>query len=147
MFETVAKYKAPYVLTHLQGIPTAMQQNPTYTNVVEEVLLYFSKKIKAAQHAGIDDVIVDPGFGFGKTLAHNYSLLQHLDLFHTLGCPIMVGVSRKSMIYKLLDTTPQEALNGSTVLHTVALQKGAQLLRVHDVKMAKECVLLLQALQ
>lgn len=147
MFETVAKYKAPYVLTHLQGIPTAMQQNPTYTNVVEEVLLYFSKKIKAAQHAGIDDVIVDPGFGFGKTLVHNYSLLQHLDLFHTLGCPIMVGVSRKSMIYKLLDTTPQEALNGSTVLHTVALQKGAQLLRVHDVKMAKECVLLLQALQ
>jgi len=147
MFETVGKYKVPYVLTHIQGTPADMQSNPSYNHATEEVQFYFSKKINDASEAGIDDIIIDPGFGFGKTLENNYELLQNLAIFHTHSCPVMVGVSRKSMIYKLLGNTPLEALNGSTVLHTVALLKGAHFLRVHDVKMAKECVLLLQALQ
>ena len=134
-------------MTHLQGTPQNMQQQPQYENVVTEVLQFFSEKVQTAYAAGIDDVIVDPGFGFGKTIEHNYSLLKALDRFHSLSCPVMVGLSRKSMIYKLLDISAEEALNSTTVLHALALQKGAHLLRVHDVKYAKECVQLWQALQ
>jgi len=147
MMKTVAKHQAPYVLMHLQGKPKDMQNNPTYENVVQDVLHYFSKKIEAAHQCGINDILIDPGFGFGKTVDHNYQLLKHLDLFKSLQCPIMVGLSRKSMIYKTLGLSPHQALNGSTVLHTVALLKGAQIVRVHDVKEAKECTDLLQALR
>ena len=147
MLSTVGKLKVPYIMAHLQGTPQNMQQQPQYENVVTEVLHFFSEKVQTAYAAGIDDVIVDPGFGFGKTIEHNYSLLKALDRFHSLSCPVMVGLSRKSMIYKLLDISAEEALNGTTVLHAFALQKGAHLLRVHDVKYAKECVQLWQALQ
>ena len=110
-------------------------------------MYYFSEKVQQAYHYGINDVIIDPGFGFGKTLEHNYTLMNHLELFHSLELPILVGISRKSMIYKKLDITPDEALNGTSVLNTIALSKGANILRVHDVKRAKECADLLQALQ
>ena len=124
-----------------------MQKKTQYKNVVQEVLYYFSEKVQQAYHYGINDVIIDPGFGFGKTLEHNYTLMNHLELFHSLELPILVGISRKSMIYKKLDITPDEALNGTSVLNTIALSKGANILRVHDVKQAKECADLLQALQ
>ena len=124
-----------------------MQKNPKYDNVVQEVLYYFSEKIQQAYRNGINDVIIDPGFGFGKTLEHNYELMNHLDLFQSLGLPLLVGISRKSMIYKKLGVTADKALNGTTVLNTIALSKGANILRVHDVKQAKECIELLQALR
>jgi len=147
MMETVGKYHAPYVLMHILGTPKTMQKKPQYKNVVQEVLYYFSEKVQQAYHNGINDVIIDPGFGFGKTLEHNYTLMNHLELFHSLELPILLGISRKSMIYKKLDITPDEALNGTSVLNTIALSKGANILRVHDVKQAKECADLLQALQ
>ncbi|MFB0926151.1 MAG: dihydropteroate synthase, partial [Vicingaceae bacterium] len=138
--------KVPYVLMHMQGNPETMQDNPTYNNVVEEVKNYFEEKINQLNQLGINDIILDPGFGFGKTVEHNYKLLNNLDAFKTFGLPIMAGVSRKSMINKVLDTTPEEALNGTTVLNTIALTKGANILRVHDVKEANECIKLIEKL-
>lgn len=137
MFDTVARLKVPYILMHMQGTPQTMQTAPQYTDLMSEMLVYFARRIDQLHERGVCDIIVDPGFGFGKTLAHNYALMNHLDAFHTLECPLLVGISRKSMIYKLLGGTPESALNGTTVLNTLALSQGAHILRVHDVK---ECV-------
>lgn len=147
MMKTVGDFKAPYVLMHIAGTPENMQINPQYKNVTQEVLYYFSEKIQLAYSNGINDLIIDPGFGFGKTIEHNYTLLKNLDLFQTLQLPILAGISRKSMIHKKLGTSPEDALNGTTALNAIALSKGANILRVHDVKEAKECCDLLQALQ
>ncbi len=147
MFTTVGQYKATYVMMHMQGQPKTMQNNPQYKNVVADILTFFSERKHQAEQAGITDLIIDPGFGFGKTMAHNYEILANLTVFHTLNLPILVGVSRKSMIYKALSIEPKDALNGSTVLHTKALLEGAQLLRVHDVKEAKECIDLVALMQ
>lgn len=140
MIAVAAATKAPYIAMHMQGTPSTMQQQPHYEDVTREVLDYFIQKRAACLQAGIKDLIIDPGFGFGKTLAHNYTLLKNMDAFHILDCPILIGISRKSMIYKLLGNTPAEALNGTTVLNTLSLQAGAQILRVHDVKAAMEAV-------
>ncbi len=140
MFATVAAFNAPYIMMHIQGTPQTMQQNPHYENVVQEVLQYFIQKIEAVQQAGIKDIIIDPGFGFGKTLAHNYTLLKYLNDFSILKKPILAGMSRKSMICKLLNVKPTEALNGTIALNTIALLNGAAILRVHDVKEAKEVI-------
>lgn len=144
MLTTAGRLQVPYIAMHMRGTPATMQKDPQYDNVVREVLDYFIQKTAQCRAAGINDVILDPGFGFGKTIAHNYTLLRGLNLFHILECPLLVGVSRKSMIYRLLNTTPEAALNGTTVIHTLALQQGAHLLRVHDVKEAAETVKLLQ---
>ena len=138
MFRTVARMGVPYILMHMQGTPQDMQQAPQYDNVRREVLLYLAERIDRLHQMGVCDVVADPGFGFGKTLQHNYDLMEHLDDFAELDCPLLVGVSRKSMVYKLLGGTPLTALNGTTVLHTVALLKGADILRVHDVAKAVE---------
>ncbi len=140
MLAVTAALQAPYIAMHMQGTPATMQKNPQYADVTQEVLDYFIQKLHQCREAGIKDVILDPGFGFGKTLAHNHILLQQLDLLQVAGAPILAGVSRKSMIYKLLGGTPAEALNGTTVLHTMALLNGAAILRAHDVKEAVECV-------
>lgn len=140
MLQTVAQLQVPYVMMHMKGTPQTMQSLATYDNVVKEVMFYFSERINAARKLGINDVIVDPGFGFAKTLEHNYEIMQNLDFFSILELPVLVGISRKSMIYKLLENEPKDALNGTTVLNTIALQKGAQILRVHDVKEAQECI-------
>ncbi len=140
MFETIARLQVPYILMHMQGTPQTMQQQPTYRDLMREIVRYFSSKIEALKSMGVHDMIIDPGFGFGKSLEHNYELLGHLDEFKIFEQPLLAGVSRKSMIYKYLDSDPEQALNGTTVLHTIALQKGAQILRVHDVKEAKETV-------
>lgn len=146
MLTTVASLHVPYVCMHMQGTPQNMQQNPTYNNVTQEVLEFFIERIETCRLAGINDVIVDPGFGFGKTIAHNFQLLNELSVFKILQNPILLGVSRKSTIYKTLNTTPNEALNGTTVLNTIGLQNGATILRVHDVKEAKECIELVHCL-
>jgi len=140
MFDTLAKLKVPYVMMHMQGLPSNMQLKPHYEDIVTELLDFFNERIAMALKAGIHDIIIDPGFGFGKTLEHNYELLHHLELFNMLELPVLVGVSRKSMIYKLLKTSPQEALNGSTTVNTIALLKGADILRVHDAKEASEAI-------
>ncbi len=140
MLATAGRLQVPYIAMHMKGTPATMQKDPQYENVVQEVLDYFIRKLGQCREAGIDDVIIDPGFGFGKTMAHNYTLLRHLQLFEVLECPLLAGVSRKSMIYRLLGITPEEALNGTTVIHTLALQQGVHLLRVHDVKPAAEAV-------
>ena len=140
MFYIIAKLKVPYIIMHMQGTPQNMQENPTYNNVVTEVISYFDKKITLLKAKGVEEIIIDPGFGFGKTLAHNYKLLNALDQFNQFELPVLIGTSRKSMIYKLLDTKPEEALNGTSVTNTMALQKGASILRVHDVKEAMECI-------
>ncbi|NMN37943.1 dihydropteroate synthase [Pedobacter sp. SG918] len=140
MFETVAKLQVPYIIMHMQGTPQNMQQNPVYNNVLLEVIDYLAKKVAALKALHVHDVIIDPGFGFGKTIEHNYGLLKHMEAFKIFKLPVLVGFSRKGMIYKTLGTTAAEALNGTTVLHTIALQKGAGILRVHDVKEAVECV-------
>lgn len=140
MFDTLAKLKVPYVMMHMQGLPSNMQLKPHYEDIVTELLDFFNERIAMALKAGIHDIIIDPGFGFGKTLEHNYELLHHLELFNMLELPVLVGVSRKSMIYKLLKTSPQEALNGSTTVNTIALLKGANILRVHDAKEASEAI-------
>lgn len=147
MMKTVGEFNVPYVLMHILGTPKEMQKNPKYKNIVQEVLYYFSESVQNAYSNGINDVIIDPGFGFGKTLEHNFELLKNLDLFKTLELPVLVGISRKSMIYKKLGISPDEALNGTTVLNTLALLKGVNILRVHDVKQTKESIDLLQALQ
>lgn len=146
MLETVAKLGVPYVMMHMKGTPQDMQQHATYDNLIKEMLFYFSERIAAAKALGIIDIIVDPGFGFSKTTAQNYELLKHLDTFKMLDKPILVGISRKSMIYKPLNTSASEALNGTTILNTLGLQQGAAILRVHDVKEAVECIKLTQQL-
>lgn len=140
MWEIVAKYQVPYVAMHLVGTPQTMQHNTSYDNIITEMMYYFSEKKAKAQKFGINDFIIDPGFGFSKTLDQNYEILQHLDLFSQVDVPILVGVSRKSMLYKLLKISQNEALNATSVVNTIALMKGASILRVHDVKQAKECV-------
>ena len=145
MLKTVGKLRVPYIAMHMQGTPQTMQNNPTYDDVIVAVRYFFSKKISAAREAGIHDIILDPGFGFGKTTTHNFTLLKYLHSLHIDGVPLLVGVSRKSMIHKTLGTDAAHALNGTTVLNTVALQKGAHILRVHDVKEAQEAVQLIEA--
>jgi dihydropteroate synthase len=146
MLETIAKYNVPYIMMHMKGTPQTMQTLAQYENIVKEMLFYFSERIAAARAFGINDLIVDPGFGFAKTLDHNFEVLQKLELFQMLELPLLVGVSRKSMIYKTLDSNAEMALNGTTVLNTIALTKGAKILRVHDVKEAVECVTLFNKL-
>jgi dihydropteroate synthase len=146
MMPTVAEFQVPYIMMHMKGNPQTMQSLTQYDNITKEVLFYFSEKIAQARNFGINDLIIDPGFGFAKTTEQNFELLANLELFDCLELPILVGVSRKSMIYKTLETTADFALNGTSVLHTVALQKGSTILRVHDVKEAIECVKLHQSL-
>lgn len=143
MFEMVAKTGVPYMMMHIQGTPQTMQKNPVYQNVVAEVRDFFTERIEKLNALGFDNIILDPGFGFGKTLAHNYELMNHMEIYQELGYPVLVGISRKTMIYKLLGGTAQDALNGTTVLNTIALMNGANILRVHDVKEAREAVILL----
>ncbi len=146
MFDCIANLKVPYVLMHIQGTPQDMQENPIYNNVVEEVHRYFEEKITLLNQFGVYNIILDPGFGFGKTVEHNYELLNNLDAFKSFKLPILAGVSRKSMINKVIETTPDEALNGTTSLNTIALMKGATILRVHDVKEADETIKLVSKL-
>ncbi|WP_242203716.1 dihydropteroate synthase [Aestuariivivens insulae] len=147
MLPTLANLQVPYIMMHMRGTPQTMQQHTHYNNLVKDILFYFSERIAAATALGIIDVIIDPGFGFAKTLEQNFELLNQLELFNMIEKPLLVGVSRKSMIYKALNTSAQEALNGTTVLNTVALQKGASILRVHDVKEAMECIKLVEQLE
>ena len=138
IWNVAAEKNVPYIAMHMKGTPNNMQVNPNYHNLLDEVLLDLSNKIVGMKKAGITDIIIDPGFGFGKSLDHNYEIMKNLNAFELLGCPILVGISRKSMIYNLLNSTANEALNGTTVLNTIALNNGADILRVHDVKQAKE---------
>ncbi|NAY93031.1 dihydropteroate synthase [Muricauda sp. JGD-17] len=147
MFQIIAQNQVPYVMMHLKGTPQSMQKEAQYDDLIKDLLFYFSQKVLEATSKKINDIIIDPGFGFAKTTSQNYTLLNHLDLFHSLGCPILIGLSRKSMIYKILESSPKEALNGTTCLHTIALLKGANILRVHDVKEAMECIALVEALK
>lgn len=140
MFETISDLNVPYIIMHMQGTPQTMQKNPHYDNLLKEVLEYFAHKVGRLQELGVKDIILDPGFGFGKTVTHNYELLAALDEFSIFDLPILVGVSRKSMIYNLLDISPDEALNGTSVINALSLERGANILRVHDVKEAVEVV-------
>lgn len=146
MFQMIARLKVPYIMMHMQGTPQNMQQNPHYENVVKEVMLYFATKIQQLRDLGAKDLIIDPGFGFGKTLEHNYELLEKLESFQLFDLPLLVGVSRKSMIYKLLGGTSEDALNGTSIINTISLLKGANILRVHDVKAASEAVQIVNAM-
>jgi dihydropteroate synthase len=143
MLETVAKLQVPYIMMHMKGTPQTMQSLANYDDLLKEMNYYFSERIAKARRFGLNDIIIDPGFGFAKTLEHNYELLQNLELLQFHDLPILAGISRKSMIYKALETSPEEALNGTTFLHAFCLQKGANILRVHDVKEAVECVKLM----
>jgi dihydropteroate synthase len=147
MLTTVSRLRVPYVCMHMQGQPQTMQQNPYYEDVTREVLDFFIRRIEDCRRAGIVDVIADPGFGFGKTIAHNFELIKNLEVFKMLDVPLLLGISRKSTIYKTLGITADEALNGTTVLHTVGLMKGAHILRVHDVREAVEAVKLVGELK
>lgn len=147
MFPLVARLGVPYIMMHMKGTPQNMQLQPHYDNLIQEVFLYFAERVQRLRDLGAKDLILDPGFGFGKTLEHNYALMNHLEDFSIFELPLLVGVSRKSMIYRLLNSTPQEALNGTTVLNTVALLKGANILRVHDVSVAMEAVRIIRKLQ
>ncbi len=147
MFATVAKHQVPYIMMHMKGTPQSMQQEASYDNLINDLRFYFSERIQKTTSQKINDIIIDPGFGFAKTTAQNYTLLNHLDMFQTFGLPILIGLSRKSMIYKVLESSPKEALNGTTALHTIALLKGANIIRAHDVKEAMECVKLVEALK
>lgn len=144
MFETIADLKVPYVLMHMRGNPQTMSKQTQYENLVKEMALYFSKKLEALLRLGVKDIILDPGFGFAKTADQNFEILQHLDYFKIFRLPILAGLSRKSMIWKTLQTDPSNALNGTTALNMMALSKGASMLRVHDVKEAVESVILSQ---
>lgn len=146
MYETVAALRVPYVLMHMQGTPRTMQQDPHYDDVVVEILDFFIAEMEKLRALGVHDIILDPGFGFGKTLAHNYELLRGMQAFQILEAPVLAGLSRKSMITRLLGVSPAEALNGTTALHLAALQNGARILRVHDVKEAVEVVKIFQQL-
>ena len=143
MISTVAALKVPYVLMHMQGTPQTMQQQPVYENVTREVLDFLIMKVNDLHISGITDIIVDPGFGFGKSIAHNFELLRNLPVFKMLNCPLLLGISRKSSIYKTLGTTTENSLNGTTVLHTIGLLNGASILRVHDVREAMEIIKLI----
>ncbi len=147
MFETVAKLGVPYILMHMRGNPKTMQQQTEYENVTVEVMQYFAQKVQQLRDLGQKDIIIDPGYGFAKTLEQNYELLRQQEELKAFGLPILVGVSRKSMIYRLLGSSPAESLNGTTVLNTIALMKGADILRVHDVKEAVECVRLVKEMK
>jgi dihydropteroate synthase len=142
MLATIAKYQVPYIMMHMRGTPQTMQTLTDYNDIVKEMLFYFSERVAAARRLGINDLVIDPGFGFAKTLQQNYEVFQKLELFENLELPMLIGISRKSMIYKTLNSNAEEALNGTTVLNTLALTKGAKILRVHDVKQAMECVTL-----
>jgi dihydropteroate synthase len=144
MMEVVANYNVPYIMMHMRGTPQTMQSLTNYENIIKEIVFYFSEKVNKARSLGINDLIIDPGFGFAKTLEQNYEVLQNLELFKMLDLPLLAGISRKSMVYKPLGVTANEALNGTTVLNTIALSKGANILRVHDVKEAVECVKLFE---
>jgi dihydropteroate synthase len=146
MMEVVGKYDAPYILMHTKEKPSVMQKNPSYSDVVTEVKTYFSKQIAEAKESGINDILLDPGFGFGKTVEHNYKILHALNEFNIFNKLVLVGISRKSMINNVLDIEAKQALNGTTVLNTIALLNGADILRVHDVKEAKEVILLVERL-
>lgn len=146
MMETVGKLRVPYIMMHMKGTPQTMQSLTNYEAIIKEMLFYFSEKIASARSFGINDLIVDPGFGFAKTTEQNFEVMQKLELFEILELPVLVGISRKSMIYKTLATTPENSLNGTTFLNAIALQKGAKILRVHDVKEAMECVTLFENL-
>jgi len=146
MLATVATLQVPYILMHMKGTPQNMVHEATYKDLIKEILFYFSERITEARNLGINDVMADPGFGFAKNIKQNFELLNNLDQFTTLGVPYLVGISRKSMIYRTLQTESKNALNGTTALHSVALLKGASVLRVHDVKEAMECITLLQNL-
>ena len=143
MLETVAKLQVPYIMMHMKGTPKTMQSLANYDDLLKEMNFYFSERIAKARNFGLNDIIIDPGFGFAKTLEHNYELLQNLELLQFHDLPILAGISRKSMIYRTLDTKPENALNGTTFLHAFCLQKGSNILRVHDVKEAVECVKLM----
>lgn len=147
MFRTVVELNVPYIMMHMQGTPQNMQQHPHYDNLLKEVFLYFAQKVQQLRDLGMKDIILDPGFGFGKTVEHNYELLAHLEEFRVFELPLLVGISRKSMIYRLLGNTPQDALNGTTVLDTICLLKGADILRVHDVREAVETVTIVEAMR
>ena len=147
MFEIVAALNVPYILTHISGTPENMQENPVYDNVMENIIGYFSDAVHRLRSIGVKDIIIDPGFGFGKTIEHNYEILSCLKKFEIFELPILVGVSRKSMIYRLLEIDVQDALNGTTVANTLALMGGADILRVHDVKEATQCVKIVQMLR
>lgn len=147
MFETVARLQVPYILMHIRGVPQNMQVNPVYQNVLKEVHDYLSERLKKLKVLGVKDVILDPGFGFGKTVDHNFELLRHLDKFTSLGCPVLVGISRKSIVNKLLKISSKDSVNGTSILNTIAIQKGAKIIRVHDVKEAKEVITILQKME
>lgn len=147
MFKTVAELQVPYIIMHMKGTPQTMQKNPTYDNIIQEIIFYFSQKIGELRYLGVNDLIIDVGFGFGKTIQQNYILLKNLSLFKSLEVPILTGVSRKSMLYKMIDATAQEALNVTTVANTIALLNGANILRVHDVKETIEAIKIINALE
>ncbi|MBX2959330.1 MAG: dihydropteroate synthase [Flavobacteriales bacterium] len=147
MFDVVAELNVTYIMMHMQGTPQTMQNNPTYQNVTKEVMNYFAEKVNVLHQKGVNDIILDPGFGFGKTLEHNYQLLRELNHFAIFELPVLVGLSRKSMITKALNISSKEALNGTTILNTLALTKGANILRVHDVKEANEVVKLFKLME
>lgn len=146
MMESVAKLRVPYIMMHMKGNPQTMQSLAHYSNITKEMLYYFSEKVAQARSFGINDLIIDPGFGFAKTVEQNFEVMNNLELFQMVELPLLVGVSRKSMIYKTLETSAEQALNGTSVLNTIALQKGANILRVHDVKEAMECIKLVSQL-
>ena len=146
MISTVAKLHVPYIMMHMKGTPQTMQSLAQYENIVKEMIFYFSEKVSQARSLGMNDIIIDPGFGFAKTLEQNFEVMQKLELFQMLDIPLLIGISRKSMIYKTLETTAENSLNGTTFLNAIALQKGAAILRVHDVKEAVECVKLFHKL-
>lgn len=140
MFDVIARHNIPYIIMHMKGKPATMQQNPVYEDVVSEIIDYFVAKIDELKQKGVNDIIIDPGFGFGKTVEHNYMILNRLEEFKIIDLPLLAGLSRKSMIYKFLNCTPNEALNGTSILNTLAISKGASILRVHDVKEAAEVI-------
>lgn len=146
MIETVAQLQVPYIMMHMKGTPQTMQSLANYEDIIKEMVFYFSERISLARSFGLNDIIIDPGFGFAKTLEQNYEVMRKLDYFSILELPLLVGISRKSMIYKLFESSPSDALNGTSILNTVALQRGASILRVHDVKEAIECVKINQKL-
>lgn len=144
MLETVAKMQVPFIMMHMKGTPQTMQSLANYEDLLKEMNFYFSERIAKARSFGLNDIIIDPGFGFAKTVEHNFELLQKMDLLQFHDLPVLAGISRKSMIYKTLETTPENALNGTTFLHAFCLEKGANILRVHDVAAAVECVKLME---
>ena len=147
MFETIAELNVPYIMMHMKGNSLTMQKNPNYDNIINEIFIFFEKKIKILNTLGFNKIIIDPGFGFGKTLEHNYEILRNLSEFKKINLPILVGASRKSMIYNLLDITADQALNGTSIINTIALNNGANLLRVHDVKEATQCIKIMKQIR